>query len=167
VLIKDAKPLRAWNYRVSPFIQRLIDKEDDNILRLGAIERDESEWNLLTSWCRFVIDFRGVNAKSKRMCYPFPNISHILDNLDNAKYLSSLDIPSACWEIPLEENSRPLTAFSIAGRGQYAAGTSLVYGLFTLDLKPYVNSTIWVSSEPSPADQDAELASSVRSGFSP
>jgi hypothetical protein len=136
-------------------------------MRLGAIERAESEWNSLTSWCRFVIDFRGVNAKSKRMCYPFPNISHILDNLDNAKYLSSLDIPSACWEIPLEENSRPLTAFSIAGRGQYAAGTSLVYGLFTLDLKPYVNSTIWVSSEPSPADQDAELASSVRSGFSP
>jgi hypothetical protein len=29
------------------------------------------------------------------VCYPLPNISHILDSLGNAKYLSSLDIKSA------------------------------------------------------------------------
>jgi hypothetical protein len=100
---------------------------------------------------RFVINFRGVNARSKRVCYPLPNISHILDSLGNARYLSSLDIKSAYWEVPLEEASRPLTAFSVAGRGQFqfrrmpfglhsAAGTfqALVDRLFTPDLEPYV-----------------------------
>jgi hypothetical protein len=157
-LIEGAKPVRARNYRVSPFIQRLIDKEVDEMLKLGVIERAESEWNspyLMVpkkdGSYRFVIDFRGVNARSKRMCYPVPNISHILNNLGNAKYLSSLDIRSAYWEVPLEEGSRPLTAFSIPERGQFqfrrrpfglhsAPGTfqALVDKLFTPDLEPYV-----------------------------
>jgi hypothetical protein len=42
-----------------------------------------------------------------------------LDSLGNAKYLSSLDIRSAYWKIPLDEESRPLTAFSVTGRGQF------------------------------------------------
>jgi hypothetical protein len=158
VLLEDAKPLRARNYRVSPFIQRLIDKEVEEMLKSGVIERAESEWNspyLMVpkkdGTYRFVIDFRGVNARSKRVCYPLPNISHILDSLGNARYLSSLDIKSAYWEVPLEEASRPLTAFSVAGRGQFqfrrmpfglhsAAGTfqALVDRLFTPDLEPYV-----------------------------
>jgi hypothetical protein len=124
------------------------------MLRQDVIERAESEWNspyLMVpkkdGSYRFVIDFRGV----KRVCYPLPNISHILDNLRNANYLSSLDIRSSYWEIPLEKNSRPLTAFSIAGRGQFqfkrmpfglhsAAGTfqALVDRLFSPDLEPYV-----------------------------
>jgi hypothetical protein len=100
---------------------------------------------------RFVIDFRGVNARSKRVCYPLPNISHILDSLGNATYLSSLDIKSAYCEVLLEKASRPLTAFSVAGRGQFqfrrmpfslhsAAGTfqALVDRFFTPDLEPYV-----------------------------
>jgi hypothetical protein len=121
VLLEDSKPLRARNYRVSPFIQRLIDKEVDEMLKSGVIERAESEWNspyLMVpkkdGTYRFVIDFREVNARSKRVCYPLPNISHILDSLGNARYLSSLDIKSAYWEVPLEETSRPLTAFSVA-----------------------------------------------------
>jgi hypothetical protein len=157
-LIEGAKPVRARNYRVSPFIQSLIDKEVDEMSKLGVIERAESEWNspyLMVpkkdGSYRFVIDFRGVNARSKRMCYPVPNISHILNNLGNAKYLSSLDIRSAYWEVPLEEGSRPLTAFSIPERGQFqfrrmpfglhsAPGTfqALVDKLFTSDLEPYV-----------------------------
>jgi hypothetical protein len=80
------------------------------MLKSDVIERAHSEWNspyLMVpkkdSSYRFVIDFRRVN---------------ILDSLGNAKYLSSLDIKSAYWEVPLEEASRPLTAFSVAGRGQ-------------------------------------------------
>jgi hypothetical protein len=68
-----------------------------------------------------------------------------------ARYLSYLDIKRAYWEVPLEEASRPLTAFSVAGRGQFqfrrmpfglhsAAGTfqALVERLLTPDLEPYV-----------------------------
>jgi hypothetical protein len=84
VLLEDAKPLRARNYRVSPFIQRVIDKEVHEMLKSGVIEKAESEWNshLMVpkkdGSYRFVIDFRGVNARSKRVCYPLPNISHII-----------------------------------------------------------------------------------------
>ncbi|KAH0814473.1 hypothetical protein GEV33_008319 [Tenebrio molitor] len=158
VLEEGAQPVRARNYRVSPYIQRLIDQEVDEMLKLGVIERAKSEWNspyLMVpkkdGSYRFVIDFRGVNARSKRVYYPLPNVSHILDSLGNVKYLSSLDIRSAYWEIPLDEESRPLTAFSVTGRGQFqfkrmpfglhsADGTfqALVDRLFTPDLEPYV-----------------------------
>jgi hypothetical protein len=158
VLLEDAKPLRARNYRVSPFIQRLIDKEVDEMLKSAVIERANQNGNsryLMVpkkdGTYRFVIDFRGVNARSKRVCYPLPNISHILDSLGNATYLSSLDIKSAYCDVLLEKASRPLTAFSVAGRGQFqfrrmpfslhsAAGTfqALVDRFFTPDLEPYV-----------------------------
>jgi hypothetical protein len=42
-LLENAKPLRSRSYRVSPFIQRLIDKEVDEMLRQDVIERAESE----------------------------------------------------------------------------------------------------------------------------
>lgn len=56
---------------------------------------------------RFCVDFRKVNKVSKRDAYPLPFISRILDMLRNAKFLSSIDLKSAFWQIPLSaENNR-------------------------------------------------------------
>tara|TARA_R110002050_G_scaffold273138_1_gene417181 strand:- start:108 stop:4691 length:4584 start_codon:yes stop_codon:yes gene_type:complete len=60
---------------------------------------------------RFCVDYRGINAKTKKFCYPLPRMDDILITLGNAKYFSLIDQSEAFWSIPLDEESRRKTAF--------------------------------------------------------
>ena len=66
---------------------------------------------------RFCIDFRDLNARSKKDAYPIPNMDAILDKLRRAKYISQLDLKNAYFQIPLDEESRQYTAFAVPGSG--------------------------------------------------
>lgn len=70
------------------------------------------------SW-RFCVDSRKLNSITKKDAYKLPFISDILDNLIDAKYLSSIDIAKAFWEIPLHKDDRLRTAFHVPGRGMF------------------------------------------------
>ena len=53
--------------------------------------------------------------------YPTPQISDILESLGSSKIFSTLDASNAYNAIPVEEKSRPLTAFATAfGLWQFA-----------------------------------------------
>ncbi len=60
---------------------------------------------------RFCVDYRGINAKTKKFCYPLPRMDEILITLGNAKHFSLIDQSEAFWSIPLAEESRHKTAF--------------------------------------------------------
>jgi hypothetical protein len=157
--LKDGvKPVQSRNYRVSPYVQREMDKEWKEMLRLGVIRRSESEWNSPAFMIpkkdgtrRFVVNYQKLNAISKRPAYPIPNMTDILEKLGNARFITTLDIRSAYWQIPVEESSRKYTAFSLPGRGIFefcrmpfglhgAPGTfqTLIDKLINVELQPYV-----------------------------
>ncbi|XP_070855573.1 uncharacterized protein [Drosophila suzukii] len=48
-----------------------------------------------------------------------PLINYILDQLREARYISSLYLKDRYWQIPLEENSRQYTAFTVPGKGLF------------------------------------------------
>ncbi|KAL1131203.1 hypothetical protein AAG570_010821 [Ranatra chinensis] len=98
-----------------------------------AIEGLKSQGPLLESMIRkkdgsyrFCVDYRKVNAVTRRDAYPLPYVSHILDRLRNARYLSSLDVKSAYW--PLSEESKERTAFTVPGRELFQF-TRMPFGL--------------------------------------
>lgn len=112
-------PIKQRNYPVSPVIQQHIDGEIDQMLADGVIEPSKSPWSSpiilvkkKNNTYRFCIDYRKLNQVSIPDAYPLPYISSILDKLRNANYLSSVDIKSAFWQVPMEENSKQYTAFS-------------------------------------------------------
>lgn len=74
------------------------------------------------------VDYRKLNAITERNSYPLPYISNPLDKLRNAHYLSTLDIRSAYWQVPVAETSRPFTAFTVPGRGLFQL-TRMPFGL--------------------------------------
>lgn len=122
----EAAPIKQRYYNVSPARQKLINEELDRMLELGVVESSQSAWSSPIMLLdkpdgskRFVVDFRAVNKVSKKDAYPLPQVTTILDRLRDARYLSSLDIKSAYWQIELEENSKERTAFAIPGRGLY------------------------------------------------
>ena len=158
--LKDnVQPIKCKNYRMSPYALLKIDKEWKQMLRLGVIRRNTSEWGSPALMVpkkdgsgRFVVNYQQLNAVSKRPAYPLPNMSDILDKLGHAKFISTLDFRSASyWQIPVEENSRQYTVFSIPGRGSFefcrmpfglhdAPGTfqELIDRLINVELEPYV-----------------------------
>lgn len=46
-------------------------------------------------------------------------MSSTLDKLRDARYLTTLDIKSAYWQIKVAEESRPLTVFTVPNRGLF------------------------------------------------
>ena len=68
---------------------------------------------------RFCLDFRKVNKITKKDLYPIPLMNKILDTLRSARFISKIDLKSAYLQIPLEENSKLITAFTVPGKGMY------------------------------------------------
>lgn len=68
---------------------------------------------------RLCIDYRKLNAKTKKHAHPLPNIDSLLDKFRNAKYISKIDMTLAFLQVEVDEGSRDFTAFSVPGRGQF------------------------------------------------
>lgn len=120
----DAQPIRQRYYRMSPEKQRILVEQVDEMLSLDVVEPCESAWSspvlIVTKkngQPRFCLDSRKLNAVTKRDAYNLPYVSEILDNLRDAKYLSSVDLSKAFWQIPIEPSDRDKTAFYVPGRG--------------------------------------------------
>lgn len=62
---------------------------------------------------RIVMDFRKLNYLMIGDSFPLPNITDILNQVDNAKYFSILDLASDYHQIPMHKDHRNKTAFSI------------------------------------------------------
>lgn len=89
---------------------------------------------------RFYVDYRQLNAVSKKDAYPIPYVSAILDRSQGAKYLSLIDIHSAYWQVPLNPSSRELTAFTVPGRGLYHF-KRMPFGLINTPALPFSDSS--------------------------
>ena len=76
---------------------------------------------------RFCVDFRQLNSFTVRDVYPIPRIDDTLDQLRTAKYFTSMDLKSGFWQITLDDESRPKTAF-ITHAGLYQF-TVMPFGL--------------------------------------
>ncbi|XP_011701743.1 PREDICTED: uncharacterized protein LOC105458270 [Wasmannia auropunctata] len=128
-------PIKQRYYPVSPKVQEAIYKEVDKMLDAGIIEPSNSEWSTPIVMVkkpngsyRFCLDFRKLNSASKKDAYPLPYMNAILDKLRAARYISTIDLSQAYFQIPLEINSRELTAFTVPGKGLFHF-TRMPYGL--------------------------------------
>lgn len=123
----DHPPIKQRYYVVSPAKLAELNKHLDQMLKDDVVEPSNSPWNNPVTLAvksdgtsRFCLDSRKLNSVSKHDAYPMPYISHILDQLRNAKYLSSIDLKSSYYQVPLDSlESKEKTAFTIPGRGLY------------------------------------------------
>ena len=60
---------------------------------------------------RFCIDYRKVNAVTRRDAYPLPRMDDTLDTLAGAKWFSTLDMVSGYWQVEVADEDKEKTAF--------------------------------------------------------
>eukprot|EP00794_Sanderia_malayensis_P020856 gene20856-22901_t len=66
-----------------------------------------------------------LNDVTKKDTYPLPHIKDVLDKMSGSRYWSTLDAASAYWSMPLHEEDREKTAFSVP------------HGKFEFNVTPY------------------------------
>jgi len=107
----DAQPIRQAP-RKPPLAA--CDTEDEilnEMLKTGVIEPSMSSWaspvclvRKKDNTLRFCIDYRRVNAVSKKDAYPMPDIHDALNNLRGAKYFATFDLLSEYWQLGLTDS---------------------------------------------------------------
>jgi hypothetical protein len=69
---------------------------------------------------RFCIDFRKLNAVTKKDSYPLPLIQDIFDQLGGMEIFTTLDLNSGFWQTPIRQEDQYKTAFTChAGQFQF------------------------------------------------
>lgn len=116
-LKSDAVPKRVRPYRLSPAETKSLKIELDKLLSLGVIEKGGfSDWaspiimiKKKDNTYRIVADFRYLNSQSQVMNYPISNIDGLLDNLNQAFWMSQFDLRSGFFQANLKKESQSLT----------------------------------------------------------
>ena len=94
------------------------------MLESGAIRPSQSTWcNAIVPVIKkdgslhFCIDFRCLNAHTKKDSYPFPRIQEALESLVGTGHFSCLDLKSRFWQIKMDEASKQYTTFNVGNLG--------------------------------------------------
>ena len=94
------------------------------MLESGAIRPSQSSWCNAMVLVRkkdgglcFCIDFRCLNAHTKKDSYPLPRIQEALESLVGAGHFSCLDLKSGFWQIRMDEASKQYTTFTVGNLG--------------------------------------------------
>ena len=123
----EAIPIKQQPYRVSHHQKASIEKHISDMLDQGIIEVSSSPWSSPVvlvkkkdGGTRFCIDYRKLNAVTRKDSYPLPRIDDALDSLAGSKYFSTLDLQSGYHQVAMHPDSKEKTAFiSHAGLYQF------------------------------------------------
>ena len=118
--------------RLAPPLMIEARRQIDEMLERGIIRNSTSPWAspiLLTdkkdATKRFCVDFRALNAITKKDRYPLPRIDDSFDILGGNYYFSSLDLQAGYWQVGVNPADIEKTAFTC------------LYGLFEFVVMPF------------------------------
>ena len=90
------------------------------MLDISAIHQLHTPWAsaVVLIWkkdggLRFCIDLRKLNKQTVKDAYSLPQIDETLDSLQGSQWFSSLDLKSGYWQVKMDEESKPLKAFTL------------------------------------------------------
>lgn len=114
----DHPPINSVPYRGSLQQQQALRQMIQKLEQSNQIRPSTSPWSspvLLIKKkdgdYRFVVDYRKLNTITVKDSYPIPTIESTIQQLAGNRYFSKLDLRSGYFQIPINEDDKPKTAF--------------------------------------------------------
>ena len=121
----DSPPIKQPPRRLSMTQKKIVEDEIEKMLASDVIEPSESSWASLVVLVtkkdgspRFCVDYRRLNQVTRKDAYPLPNITDCIDALSGSGWFCTLDLASGYWQVEMDDESKPLTAF-VTHKGLY------------------------------------------------
>ena len=114
----DSPPVHQPKYRTSHQNRPMMDSLIQDMLKKKIIEPSRSPWSSpivlvpkKDGTVFFCVDYRKLNAVTKKDSYALPRIDELLALLNVNHYFSSLDCNAGYFQIPMEQSSKEKSAF--------------------------------------------------------
>lgn len=117
--LTTSEPINTPQYPLPLAMKEVVEQEVQDMLKLGVIERSHSPYNspliLIKkpdNTYRTCVDFRRINEILVSDAEPIPRTDIMFTEVGTKRYFSKFDLTKGYWQVPLDRNSRPITAFS-------------------------------------------------------
>ena len=126
IRIENDKPFKEWFQCIQPPLLEAVCASLRDMLEAGAIHPSQSPWcnTVVLVWKKdgtlhFCVDFRHLNAHTKKNSYPLPRIQEALESMAGSAHFLSMDFKSGFWQIKMALGSQQYTAFTVGNLGFY------------------------------------------------
>ena len=131
----DTPPFKEHFHRTPPPQLDEVREHLKLMLDAGVIWPSNSPWCNAVVLVRkkdgslhFCIDFRKLNSLTAKDSHSLPCICETLESLAGAAHYSTFDMNSGFWQVPMNEESKQYTTFTLGSMGLYEC-ESMPFGL--------------------------------------
>jgi len=117
--LTDHTPIWQRPRRFPDPVTEDIEQQCKELLALDIISFSNSPWSSpivpvrkKDGQLRLCIDYRKLNSVTKPDRFPMPNLSDSVYAAHNMKYFTTIDVVKGYYQVELDEESKPYTAFS-------------------------------------------------------
>ena len=126
IQLTDQTPFKEHYRCIPPHMYDDMRAHIQELLDIGTIHKSHSPWAsaVVLVWkkdggLRFCIDLRKLNNWTVKDTYLLPQIDVTLDSLQGSQWFSSLNLKTGYWQVKMDEESKPLTVFTVGPLGFY------------------------------------------------
>ena len=112
------QPISQPACRVPPYRRKEVQKLLQDMQKRDVIQLSTSPWaspvvlvQKKNGTLRFCIDYRKLNAITRKDAYPIPRIDDTLDTLAGSTWFTTLDLVSGYWQVEMSDKDRAKMAF--------------------------------------------------------
>ena len=124
--LQDNVPFKQGHRYINPSMYEEVKEHLKQLFDTGMIKESSSPWasgvvlvRKANGKLRFCVDYRKLNQRTVRDSYALPRIEEIMDHLRASTYFSSLDMRSGYYQVEVNEEDKPKTAFTVGPLGFY------------------------------------------------
>uniref|UniRef100_A0A8C2FG16 Gypsy retrotransposon integrase-like protein 1 n=1 Tax=Cyprinus carpio TaxID=7962 RepID=A0A8C2FG16_CYPCA len=116
--LTDSVPVRQRYRRIPPSEYDVVKTHINQLLEADIVRESCSPYaspivlvKKKDGTLRMCVDYRQLNAKTRKDAFPLPRIEETLDSLTGARWFSTMDLASGYNQVPVTEGDKHKTAF--------------------------------------------------------